>query len=274
MSKETPWDLRWLRQIARDSEARVGLAVATVMSERMDGRTHQTFVSQATVAKDLQISVESVRKAQKRLVEGGHLLLVTAGRGGRNASGQTTTQPNTYRAVLIETPQQPLGRNAAELPNETLGVKRGNSPRIVNETPQLFEGNPPLNLGTIPDSYPTKISHLSEGRPTASDPENSAAWDFARVLLSSRGEMTEGQARNFFGKLLKQHDLKAREMMPALLAANDSGTPELCPYLIKAAQSVAKQKRAQTPGGRNGREVQYANSLSQISAAMRAAAGR
>lgn len=154
MAKETPWDLRWLRQIARDPDARVGLAVAAVMSDRMDGRTHETFVSQTTIAADLQLSVESVRKAQKRLVEGGHLRLVTAGRGGRNASGQTTTQPNTYRAVLSEAPQQSLGGKAGELPNETLGVGRGNSPRILDETPQGFEENSPPNLGTIPRLIP------------------------------------------------------------------------------------------------------------------------
>lgn len=265
-----PWDVQWLRQVARDPDARaLPSSVAAIMSIHMDGTSRETFCSQTTLADDLGVSVDGIRKATKRLVEGGHLALVQQGHGGRTDG---SSKPNTYRAVLF--PRQLSGETVGQSPAARLGKSYSKSPDDRPEIPRQSSAIPQTEVGTIPDSYPTKISHLSEGRSPTSDQENTAAWDLAKALLSERGGMTKAQAGDFFGGLLKRHGLKAGEMMPALLTANDSGTPELRPYLTKAAQSVAQQKRANAPGGRNGREAQYADRLSEISAAMRAAAGR
>jgi hypothetical protein len=128
--KDTPWDLQWLRQIARDPEARaLPMAVAAIMSEFMDGRTHETHVSQTKLAGILGVSIDGIRKAQKRLVENGHLELVSAGSGGRPTGDASSARANTYRAtVRVDNPQTKVGGLDQKSPTDRLGNTPDKSP--------------------------------------------------------------------------------------------------------------------------------------------------
>jgi uncharacterized protein YdaU (DUF1376 family) len=72
-----------------------------------------------------------------------------------------------------------------------------------------------------------------------------AAWDLAVQLLTHRGTMTDAKARAFFGKLLRDNALEARDLLGSTASAMSTGTADPQSYLTRAAQGVAK-RRTQT----------------------------
>lgn len=78
------------------------------------------------------------------------------------------------------------------------------------------------------------------------DPD-AEAWSLAVSLLTKRAQLSDRQARTFFAGLLKRHSLRASEIYVALAHAEDSGTPDLQPYLTAAAQT-AQRLRNDRPG--------------------------
>jgi hypothetical protein len=275
--KDTPWDLQWLRQIARDPEARaLPMAVAAIMSEYMDGRTHETYVSQTKLAGVLGVSIDGLRKAQKRLVENGHLELVSAGSGGRPNGDTSSARANIYRAIVrTDNPQMIVGGLNEKSPAKRRGNTADKYPDDRPEIPRQPSDIPQMKVGTIPLSGPLELSPSSGWEPAAQRSPNKIAWDQAKALLVDRGRLTDAAAGKFFGKLLSDHAIaEASQLLPAIEAANASGTADPRAYLTKAARSAAEQKRTHHAGARNGREAQFIDRHADIAAAMRVAAKR
>jgi hypothetical protein len=129
------------------------------------------------------------------------------------------------------------------------------APALAAQVADLPQGakSPPSGSEPPRDASPTRSEKTSEGRgrgtipvgaPSAApiDP-NKEAWQRACALLKSAGKSTDAAARSFFGKLLSQHALEARDLLPSIVKAEGLGTPDPQSYLIRAAKAV---------GGRRG----------------------
>jgi hypothetical protein len=97
-------------------------------------------------------------------------------------------------------------------------------------------------------NLPTKLNgteHLPGGAANAApaDP-NKEAWQRGVALLAAAG-LTEAKARAFFGKLLKDNSLEARDLLPSVVKAEGLGTADPQGYLTQAAKAVAGRRGAQ-----------------------------
>lgn len=84
----------------------------------------------------------------------------------------------------------------------------------------------------------------SAGNSIIDDPAR-AAWDLAVELLTRRGAMSDGKARAFFGKVLRDNGLEGRDLLGAIATAMSAGTGDPQSYLTRAAQSIAKRRTQQ-----------------------------
>jgi uncharacterized protein YdaU (DUF1376 family) len=73
------------------------------------------------------------------------------------------------------------------------------------------------------------------------------AWTGAVTVLRSRGDASEKGARSFFGKLLSENGLEARDLLPAIASAQVNGTADPQGYLRKAAQGISKRRADSRP---------------------------
>ena len=122
------------------------------------------------------------------------------------------------------------------------------SKRWENQPPQDAENKDEKGIGnTKHDTKP--IPKKPEARDTIpngidagpSPDLDKRAWDEAVVSLH-RGGLSEQKARAFFGKLLRDNHLTARDLLPSLLNAQINGTQDPQGYLTKAAAAVARQR--------------------------------
>lgn len=79
----------------------------------------------------------------------------------------------------------------------------------------------------------------SEGKPSAAngqvnDPD-AMAWTAAKALLTSQGGMSEDAAGRFFGKLIRDNGMAAREMLVPIASATANRTQDPRSFLIAAA---------------------------------------
>lgn len=84
----------------------------------------------------------------------------------------------------------------------------------------------------------------------ASDDPDKAAWTTAVSVLGKTGGETE--ARKFFGRLLAQHKLQAKDLLPSLANVIANGTQDPKSYLTKAAAGVARRRAGPEPERRVG----------------------
>jgi uncharacterized protein YdaU (DUF1376 family) len=84
----------------------------------------------------------------------------------------------------------------------------------------------------------------SGGEPPQSDP-NAKAWAEAKALLFTQGGMTIDAAGKFFGKLLAQHRLEARDLLGAINEALANSTSDPQGWLTKAAQARNRNRAPQ-----------------------------
>jgi uncharacterized protein YdaU (DUF1376 family) len=68
------------------------------------------------------------------------------------------------------------------------------------------------------------------------------AWTKAVTLLTGQGGMKAEKARPFFGRLLRDHGLEPRDLLPALVKATVSGTQDPASYLTRSAQGLSKRR--------------------------------
>jgi hypothetical protein len=78
------------------------------------------------------------------------------------------------------------------------------------------------------------------------------AWNQAVTLLTGQGGMKAEKARPFFGRLLRDNGLEARDLLPSISKATVSGTQDPQGYLTRAAQAVAKRRAEPTKPKRVG----------------------
>ena len=98
------------------------------------------------------------------------------------------------------------------------------------------------------------LKHSSEPEPEYSSEDKSSdavrvvvdhdrdAWNQAVTLLTGQGGMKAEKARPFFGRLLRDNGLEARDLLPSISKATVSGTQDPQGYLTRAAQAVAKRR--------------------------------
>lgn len=79
------------------------------------------------------------------------------------------------------------------------------------------------------------------GAEAPSDPDQ-RAWREAVTVLGQSGGMTEPAARKFFGKLLSDHGLVAKDLLASLAQTVANGTEDPRAYLRKAAEAVSKRR--------------------------------
>jgi hypothetical protein len=130
-------------------------------------------------------------------------------------------------------------KNGKKGGNPTLGKHEGNN-----------EGdNPPVKAG-VKTQEPEARSQKEtspDGIDAGPSPDlDKRAWDEAVISLH-RGGLSEQKARAFFGKLLKDNRLTARDLLPSLLNAQINGTQDPQGYLTKAAAAVARQRGTTVP---------------------------
>lgn len=100
----------------------------------------------------------------------------------------------------------------------------------------------PAHARAFPEPEPYIVEDKSS---TPADPVGAKAWTDAVQLLTARGNMGERQARAFFGRLLSQHGLEARELVGPLAVCAANGTTDPAGYLTGAAKGVGKRQQPQ-----------------------------
>ncbi len=129
--------------------------------------------------------------------------------------------------------------------------EKGGRPRKLNgtETKPVGKATGSLrgNLDKSPFASPSPSplpTEASEGKPSAQSDPDRAAWDEAKALLSERCTMSTEATGRFFGKLLADHGLEARDLLGAIGEARANGTQDPKSFLAKAAGSRAKRRAA------------------------------
>lgn len=103
---------------------------------------------------------------------------------------------------------------------------------------------PPSSSSSSPDSSEDKSSG---GDATGKGDLDAAAWASARAILVDQGGMAVDAAGKFFGKLLSQHGLQARDLLAPLSECLVNGTRDPKSYLTRAAQARARRKSTDPP---------------------------
>jgi hypothetical protein len=116
-------------------------------------------------------------------------------------------------------------------------------------------GNLPQGAETAPTRSPEPVLQGGKNAPKgkgkgkvppvgtlapSSDP-NKEAWQRAIALLIGVG-VSEQKARSFFGKLLRDHAIEARDLLTVVVSAELSGSADPQSYLTKAARGVAQRR--------------------------------
>ncbi len=102
----------------------------------------------------------------------------------------------------------------------------------------------------IADITRTRTIDSSEDKSSDADASNDldgSSWRAAVKVLTEQGSMTEKPARSFFGKLLSENRLEARDLLPALTQAMVNRTQDPQGYLRRAASGVSKRRTDTTP---------------------------
>lgn len=82
---------------------------------------------------------------------------------------------------------------------------------------------------------------LPVGADASPDDPNKEAWRRGPALLARAGRTSQSSARTLFGKLLRDHALEARDLLPAVVKAEGLGTADPQGYLTAAARALAKR---------------------------------
>jgi len=141
------------------------------------------------------------------------------------------------------------GRASAEA-RKRQRTGNGRSTDVATDAQRNGRPSPsPLDSLTTFESSDTNVSGAeAPGLPLGDTPEQPRtdpdrhAWGEAVRLLTEQGAMTQAKARSFFGKLIRDNGLQAKDLLGSLATAlaNQTGDPQA--YLTKAAQAVAKRK--------------------------------
>ena len=138
-------------------------------------------------------------------------------------------------------PEQPSAPPAS-CEEPSLSPTRSGGPSSEEAQPLLVPSEVEVEVEVeVERKTPPERALSAEPEPSITD-QNSEAWTRAVQLLTSRGRMRESQARSLFGKLLRDGQLQASELLPAVVTGEANGSQEPAAYLRKAAEGVARRK--------------------------------
>jgi uncharacterized protein YdaU (DUF1376 family) len=132
-------------------------------------------------------------------------------------------------------------------PNKINDNDQANASGLVNQTPSKREAD----IQTIRTSSVSPPNGEDTGDRSPEDP-NKRAWTEAVCILVAQGGMTEPEARSFFGKLLRDHGLEARDMLSVLAEAFNVGTADPQGFMTKGAQARSRRRQQTGPPKRVG----------------------
>lgn len=121
--------------------------------------------------------------------------------------------------------------------------KKGGRPSKLTESEQKANGKANDKLTetharvALQSQKTTSSSDLKERSEPDPDLDRRAWNDGVRLLMGQSG-VSEKHARSFFGRLLSENKLMARQLLPSLAMVEINGTPEPQAYLSKAAKGV------------------------------------
>lgn len=102
-------------------------------------------------------------------------------------------------------------------------------------------------LPTKPEPEPKKGSEDKSSGVEPTPDLDKIAWDSAVLLLRDQGGMAEKPARSFFGRLLSENRIEARDLLPAVTQAVVNRTQEPAAYLRRSAAGVASRRANREP---------------------------
>lgn len=124
-------------------------------------------------------------------------------------------------------------------------------PSNASDLPGYARAFPEPNPEPEPEVSSEDKSSGAAGAELSTDPDK-ATWDLALQVLGQQGRMTEPRARVFFGKLLRDNRLTAKELLPAVGGAFSNQTQDPAAYLTRAAAGVAKRRSETAQPSRQG----------------------
>lgn len=198
---------------------------------------------------------------------GGYLLLLMA---CWNAGGRLPNNPAMLAAITKATPAEWKKLSPVLLPFFTVdgheivhkrvvsehekaarlsdarreaGLK-GGRPRSQTKTQEEPIGYANENLNGSQTKTPSQLQGSVEDKSSTASNPTQVAWDLAVEILTSGGGCTQGQARSFFGGLLKRTGVTAPDLLGALGTVHQTGTPKPREYLTKAAEGISSRRAA------------------------------
>lgn len=117
---------------------------------------------------------------------------------------------------------------------------------LRSTNPQPSEPPPAgLPVGVPPGSQGkgTEGNILPVGAHDAPEDPNKEAWRRAKALLSRAGRVSDVQAGKLFGKLLRDHGLEGRDLLPSIVKAETLGTEDPQGYLTSCAKALGQRAR-------------------------------
>lgn len=188
---------------------------------------NRCFPSVKKLVAETQLSDRAIRNAIRQLIEAG--LVEKTER--RRANG---TQTSDEFRLCFQTARGAVSQPAPDAVCEPdrLHVVPVQTARRAG--PTTFE--PSLEPSSAPDG----------AEAVASLDLDAEAWTRA-VRVLAKGRLAEAGARKFFGKLLKDHRLMARDLLSSLTSAEVAGTQDPQGYLVRAASAVAGRRSGGAP---------------------------
>lgn len=250
--------LPWFKCYPRDfREGMVGLtpeergAYATVLMLVYE-RGHPIPDDDAWIAGHLWCSVRTWKKIRAALIVKRRLFAINV---------------NGVDSLMDERAAQELSRTAGISTARSEAGKEGGKRSAAKRTPNANENS---DLGQAnasdlveqaatkdqPDIQTIRIGSVSppNGEDTGGEPPNpdKEAWTDGPILLVAENGMTLPAAKAFFGGLLKQHGLQARDLLGPIGECKANGTKDPKSYLAAAAQARARRRAQAGPAKRVG----------------------
>ncbi|MBG7616488.1 DUF1376 domain-containing protein [Brevundimonas sp. BAL450] len=141
------------------------------------------------------------------------------------------------KAKAISESRRQSGKRGGR-PKQTKTEKKPNGLPEDNQTGNQNETHAGVALQS-PSEIPSSVPN-GTGADAPLDPDKKA-WAEVVTLLASAG-VSDKQARSFFGRLLKESGLQARDLLASIAQAQANSTGDPQSYLRKAADAVGRRK--------------------------------
>lgn len=178
------------------------------------------------------VSVRKWNAIRERLIEAGKITVVD-GRITNKRASKMLQEANAEAEKHAEN-----GAKGGRKQAENAANREDKSAEIEQEA---NENNAPVQAGLkpIPEARSQSISleDKSSKASPVSDP-NKLAWQYVVEVMAEAGS-SEDDAKKFFGKLLRDHKLAPRDLMPAIAQAQANATRDPKSYLTAAARRIS-----------------------------------